>query len=171
MRPTVPALAIGLAGLVAVGNAAVNVTHGVPWRSPVITTNWATASDYARVADALGERAGSATVAGPGEIGTLAYHCECAIVDEFSDRGVFIWRVNRRIGGAGPVVRLLLDLNFVWLDRNQQPRPTDYRLLYTPGAREGRDVWQVSSSWRGVGHFALVPASARSRDHPRSNGE
>jgi hypothetical protein len=158
LRPAVPALGLGVAAVLAVGNLAVDVEQGVPWKSPVMFTNWATADDYARVARGLRDRVGTAAVESPGEIGTLAYHCECAITDEFSDRGYFVRRVNHDIATSGLARRALLRLNFVWLDRDQEPRPLSYRLVYAEGPAKGPDVWQVDSTWRGAGHFTLVPA-------------
>lgn len=159
LRAGVPATVLGLVGLLALGNGAVDVKQGVPWASPVIFGNWASASDYARVGTALGRRIGGATVASPGEIGTLAYFCDCAIVDEFSDRGRAIGLINAKIANSGIVGRTFYRLNYAFLDRNQKPRPLDYRLEYTPGPGSGPDTWQVYSAAKGVGHFTLVPAS------------
>lgn len=149
--------AAAVAGGIAIGNLAVDAGQGIPWRSPVIFGNWASAKDYARVGKALHRRIGSAVVASPGEIGTLAYFCDCAIVDDFSDRGGVMRKVNEHIDGANPVTRLLIKLDYAWSDRGQEPRHVDYALRYGPGPGSGRDVWQVWSAARGVGHFVLVP--------------
>jgi hypothetical protein len=62
---------------------------------------------------------------------------------------------------AGLVKEVLLDLNYLWLDRDADPRNSAYSLRYDVGPGSGPDVWQVSSIWRGVGHFTLerVPAA------------
>ena len=155
-RPVVPALALGLVGLLALGTLARDVKQGLPWRSPVISTNFATASYYARVGEGLRARIGSGTVRNSGEIGTVAFYCNCAIIDVFSHRSEFVPIAEDRIAKAGGLERLLLDLNYLWLDRNQKPLPIDYQLRYTPGPGSGRDVWQVWSQWDGVGHVTLT---------------
>jgi hypothetical protein len=156
LNPAPPLLLLGLVGLLALGSVGVDINRSVPWRFPVIYTNWAIPSDYARLGIALRHRIGSATVRGPGEIGTLAYFCNCAIVDEFSDRGYVVGMVNNDISHARFVGRLIDELNYAWLDRNQQPRHVDYLLHYDVGVGRGPDVWHVWSPWTGVGHFTLV---------------
>ena len=156
LRAGAPGLVLGLAGLLAVGNFAVDAGKGVPWKSPVIFGNWASAKDYARVGAELRKRVGNATVSAPGEIGTLAYFCDCALVDEFSDRGVVVADINRRISHAGLVKRAIYRLNYLWLDRSQKPRRVDYRLRYGRGPATGPDSWQVWSAAKGVGHFTLL---------------
>jgi hypothetical protein len=153
--------ALGVGAALALANLAVDAGQGIPWRSPVIFGNWASASDYARVGIALRKRVGTAAVASPGEIGTLAYFCDCAIIDRFSDRGGVMQAVNEHIAGAGTVKRLLIKLDYLWSDRSQKRRRVDYQLGYFPGPGSGRDVWQVWSAARGIGHFALAPASTR----------
>ena len=128
---------------------------GVPWRVPPVFGNWATPADYARVGRQLGERVGSATVVAPPEIGTLAYYCECAIVDAFADRGRAVPLIEARIAAAGPLVGALLELNYLRLDRSQRPRPARYRLVWEPGPATGPDQWQTWSPARGVGHLRL----------------
>lgn len=159
LRPSVAIGALGLVGLLALGNVASVLNQGVPWRSPVIFGNWASAQDYARVGTELGNRLNGATVSAPGEIGTLAYFCECAIVDEFADRGRIIAPVEKRIAESNPISGVVWRLNYAWLDRSQKPRPLDYELRYAEGPGRGKDTWQVYSASKGVGHFTLVPAN------------
>lgn len=157
LRTGPPVLALGLTGVLVLGGAAVDAAQGLPWKSPVIFGNWASSSDYARVGTELGARVGSATVASPGEIGTLAYFCQCAILDEFSDRGRAVELVQKRIATASPLMSLALRLNYHWLDRSIKPRPVDYQLIYGAGPKTGPDTWVVRSAAKGVGHFNLVP--------------
>ncbi len=149
-----------LPGAIALAQAVVVVEHDLPWRrEPVIFGNWATPADYARVGTGMGERVGAATVTSPGEIGTLAYFCECAIVDSFSDRGRVVPLVEERMAEAGPVARLALKLNYWHLDHDLQPRPADYSLVWRqPGPAPDPDSWDVSSSATGAGHLRLIPA-------------
>jgi hypothetical protein len=152
-----PLTALGVVVALLLGVVAVDVKQGVPWPSPVIFGNWASARDYARVGTALGDRVGEATVRAPGEIGTLAYFCECRIVDVFSDRGQVADLLRRRIARAGPVTEALLRVNYLWFDDTREPQPLDYRLVYGEGPGEGTDTWPVHSAAKGTGHFALRP--------------
>lgn len=156
LRTGPPVLALGLTGVLVLCGAAVDAAQGLPWKSPVIFGNWASAADYARVGRELGARLNGASVASPGEIGTLAYYCECAIIDEFSDRGHAVELVERRIATANPLMSLALRVNYHWLDTSIAPREPDYRLQYGPGPATGPDSWQVFSTAKGVGHFTLT---------------
>lgn len=147
------------AGLFAATAAALvlAVGHGVPWATTQVFGNWATAPDYARVGTEIGQRVGDAVVRNPGEIGTLAYFCDCAMVNDFTDRGVIVPLVQQRIADSGRITNLLLRANYYNLDRTRTPLPADYELRYDPGPGSGPDVWQVSAPGRGVGHLTLVP--------------
>ncbi len=149
----IPGLA--LVAFLVVGNLVADVRGGVPWRVPVIFGNWATPGDYARVGRELGQRVGPATVISPGEIGTLAYYCQCSIVDAFADRGRVVPLVEERIAAAGPVMAALLQLNYLRLDRHQAARPAEYRLIWEPGPATPPEEWQTWSPAAGVGHLRL----------------
>ncbi len=133
-----------------------DVRGGVPWRVPVIFGNWATPADYARAGRELGARVGSATVIAPPEIGTLAYFCQCAIVDAFADRGRVVPLIEERVAAAGPVVGALLEFNYRRLDRARRPRPAQYRLVWEPGPATRPEQWQIWSPATGVGHLRLI---------------
>ena len=94
----------------------------------------------------IGERVGDATVKAPPEIGTVAYACDCSVVDVFSDPGRTLPLIEKRIREAGPVMRFLLEANFARLDRTQRPRRAEYRLVWTRGsAPPGRPAWHTGS--------------------------
>ncbi|MBB4683461.1 hypothetical protein [Amycolatopsis jiangsuensis] len=152
-----PLAALGVVGVVVAGAVGVDLAQGVPWRSPVVFGNWASSTDYARVGRELGARLDGKSVAGPGEIGTLAYFCDCRILDVFSDRSQVAPLVQRRIAGASGVKSFALRLNYRWFDRTQPKRRPDYRLLYGEGPATGPDSWTVTSAAKGVGHFTLLP--------------
>jgi hypothetical protein len=141
-------------------NVVADVRDGVPWRVPVIFGNWATPADYARVGRQLGERVGSDTVIAPPEIGTLAYYCECSIVDAFADRGRVVPLIEERIAAAGPVLGPVLKLNYLLLDHDQQPRPARYRLIWEPGPATQPEQWQTWSPAAGIAHLRLVELPA-----------
>ncbi|WP_043826142.1 membrane protein [Rhodococcus opacus] len=162
-RNTTDRAAVGaLAGLLAVlGAGAVyfDVEGGLPWEAPPIFGNWASAQDYERVGRAVGTLVGDAPVRSPGEIGTLAYFCECVIVDEFSDRGLVVEdRLVPRLAEASEPARTLLRANYAFFDYRLAPVNPAFDLRYGEGRGPGGPMsWEVFSAARGVGHFTLVP--------------
>ncbi|MEN0134746.1 MAG: hypothetical protein AAGC80_06340 [Rhodococcus sp. (in: high G+C Gram-positive bacteria)] len=162
-RNTTDRAAVGaLAGLLAVlGAGAVyfDVEGGLPWEAPPIFGNWASAQDYERVGRAVGTVVGDAPVRSPGEIGTLAYFCECVIVDEFSDRGLVVEdRLVPRLAEASEPARTLLRANYAFFDYRLAPVNPAFDLRYGEGRGPGGPMsWEVFSAARGVGHFTLVP--------------
>ncbi len=157
LRTGVPTAVLVVVGLLMVGNLGVESEQGIPWRSPVVFGNWASAKDYARVGTALAAAVGTRTVNTPAEIGTIAYFCDCDIVNEFADPGVVTGLVNKRIAKAGPIGRLLLNINYYWMDRGRQPKQPVYTLDYYSGPASGPDTWQVYSTASGTGHLTLTP--------------
>ena len=59
----------------------VNARQGLPWQIPVIFGNLASRADYERAGTAVAARVGDAGVMAPQEIGTLAYYCDCEMLD------------------------------------------------------------------------------------------
>lgn len=154
----VPAKAgvLGLVGALIVAYIPAGFTgRGVPWSSPPFFGNWASARDYARVGLELKDRVGGAATGAPGEIGTLAYFCECTLVDGFSDRGLLGPQIRARMDRASAFGRWLLNLNYKHFDWSLRPIPLVYQMGYEPGP--GAAEWTVSSAAKGVGHFTLVP--------------
>lgn len=162
-RDTADRAAVGaLAGLLtALGAGAVyfDVEGGLPWEAPPIFGNWASAQDYERVGRAVGTLVGDAPVRSPGEIGTLAYFCECVIVDEFSDRGLVVEdRLVPRLAEASEPARTMLRANYAFFDYRLAPVTPAFDLRYGEGRGPGGPMsWEVFSAARGVGHFTLVP--------------
>ncbi|MFC9552398.1 hypothetical protein ACFTWF_16235 [Rhodococcus sp. NPDC056960] len=136
-----------------------DVEGGLPWDAPPIFGNWASAHDYERVGRAVGALVGDAPVRSPGEIGTLAYFCECVMVDEFSDRGLVVEdRLVPRLADANEPARTLLRGNYAFFDYRLAPVNPAFDLRYGEGhGPRGPMSWDVYSAARGVGHFTLVP--------------
>ena len=132
--------------------------RAVPWERPPMYGNWALPKEYQRIAAELSTRIGDAAVAGPGEIGALAYYCRCTILDQFSDRAALIPLIRERIHTAGPMLRRLLELNYSNLDPGPPTRPVRWALIWAPGhVPPGPDIWNVHSPALGDGHFSLHP--------------
>ena len=156
------ALAMGQALFVyvLVGQAVIVMTQGIPWRIPVIFANHASPEDYRRVGMQLAHRLDDQTVNSLVEIGSLAYYCECTLVDSFADRGRALPQIERRIDEAGPLMAPLLALNFRNLDHTQRPRPAQYDLVIEWGHASEvvtPDSWRVHSPATGPARISLVP--------------
>jgi len=155
VRRTAPLVVAALLG----GLAFVSLDgRALPWQYPVYFGAWALPDEYRTIGAAVGAEIGEGTVLAPGEIGTLAYGCDCSMVDMFSDPGITLALVEQRIDQAGPVGQFLLELNFTRLDRDQEPRELDYRLVWTqddvpPGVR----WWPTDSPATGPAVLYLEP--------------
>lgn len=155
----VPLAAAALLAGLAVASVA---GQGVPWTRPVIFGNWALPPYYLAIGEDVGDLVGDATVLAPPEIGTVAYACDCSMVDVFSDPARTLPLVQQRIDQAGPVTAFLLRANFYRLDRDQSPRPPDYRLVWQPGTVEvpaGAPSWRTYAPGYGPATVWLEPAS------------
>ena len=151
-------LGLGLALALAVLSLGDDLAQGVPWVRAPLSSNWATDAEYTRMGADLRGIVGTRTVDSPGEIGTLAYACDCSIVDAFSDRGRVLGAIAAREAAADPVTRWLLELNYTHLDRTQRPRPVDLRLGYEAKVRpSGPQQWPGNHWTSGPGRFVLIP--------------
>lgn len=130
---------------------------GWPAQEAPISSNWGVPAQYRALGLELrGLVAPTDIVELQGEIGTVAYYCECSLVDDFADLN----RVNTMIDDLRArktgVVGLLLDVNFAWREREQPLPPPAYVLGFNPisagevppvAGPETVKVWDVSSHW------------------------
>lgn len=135
-----------------------DVNHGLPWTTTPIHSNWATTAQYAAAAPGVATAtSGNRAVGSPGEIGALAFYCDCRIVDLFSDRGDAAHWIDERIHRSGPLMRWLLKLNYHNLDR----QPATHRasqLSFEPAGSQGPDRWPISSPVHGPHTLVLRTA-------------
>jgi hypothetical protein len=111
-----------------------------PWTVMPISTNWASAAEYA----ALAARAPrGTTVEAFGEVGTVAYFCDCTVVDRLSDRAQVADFLRAKRAVASPVVRTLLDWNYYRFKAGPPIRPV-YKFTF---AEDPTGV-PATSSWR-----------------------
>ena len=139
-RRGVPAACALVAAVAVLGaSAALDAAHGIPRSGmmPITSYNWATPAAYRSLAARLPAHA---TVTAPAEVGTLAYYCDCRVIDRFADRGRLGPALRLRLAEAGPVLRTLLRWNYA---RFHPPPPAraDYRLL--PGRSHAGDPGAV----------------------------
>lgn len=149
-------IGLGAAGALAAVSVIDDVGPGVPWVRAPISTNWATAAQYHRIAVDLRRIVGAATVEGPGEIGTLAYYCECSILDPFSDRGLIIETIEDASRDSP-----LLQLDYQHLDHAQQPRAAAAHLRFQRKQLPSGPLQWPADNWSaGRSRFILEPPSA-----------
>jgi hypothetical protein len=135
-----------------------DVLHGSPWHRSAINSNWASTGEYAQIGRELLPLVGTSGVESPGEIGTLAYYCRCAIVDAFSDRGRMIDLIEARAARSGPMARALIALNYLHLDRGDPPRPAAFRLEFRRHQpSDATHSWQARHWAEGPGRMLLRP--------------
>jgi hypothetical protein len=141
-------------------------TGGVPRQSAQIMTNWATPKQYALVGTQLRNLVGNVSVESAGEIGAVAYFCDCDVTDIFADPGAVDAVVNDSIRRHPGLKRTLLEWNFHFRNRNVPPVVPDLLLEMgdspAPGALAD---WPVSSPWIGPHVLSLVHNTRREVVH------
>lgn len=163
----------------AVGAALIVITaipwwHGMTTQTPVrempMRANWALPGQYEEIGRELGALVGDTPVRTAGEVGALAYFCECTIVDRFSDRA----RIAESIEEAREK-SWFYELNYLHLDTDELERiEPGYRLKWQSGPDStGRD-WGtngIDGTNREHGHYELQktqpPQEARP-DHDKA---
>lgn len=120
--------AIGVV-VMAAASVAVYLLPGLPRDFAPITTNHATSEQYRAIGAELGRIANGRVVHSAGDIGALAYSCDCTIVDLFSDRSAVGPEINESKNRSGPLTRALIDANFRFLDQSVPPATPDLLLV------------------------------------------
>ena len=113
----------------------VDAGRALPWRVVPVQTNWATSAAYDDMGRGLREVLGGERVLTFGEIGHLAYVCDC-VVDGFADPALVQDGVRRAVREAGPLLRPVLELNYRHRDAAQRPVPLVGRLEVLPVSEE-----------------------------------
>lgn len=122
-----------------------------------ITTNHATADEYRSIGRQISDVSHQAPVLTGGEIGALAYYCECPVVDTFSDRGALAADLLAKREERG-IAGWLWKMNFSNL-AVEPPIKMNYRLVrvetdeVVPGSVWH---WPVTSPWTGSNVLHLV---------------
>lgn len=131
-------------------------------REMPIHTNWATQEQYKKIGLSLKKSAAGNVIAAPGEIGTLAFYCDCYLLDPFSDRTwmkdiVYITTADQNFLSA------LFRMNFLFFASNQEfPRPS-YILRYSSRtalrtSEKTINEWNTNTTWRTDGLIILENA-------------
>ncbi|NUP46895.1 MAG: hypothetical protein HOW97_06205, partial [Catenulispora sp.] len=131
-------------------------TLGTAWEVMPITTNWGLPGQYRAIGTAVGRTVGAAGVATPGEVGTIAYYCDCQISDSFSDRALVMPMIERARFGDG-LGAWLWQLNYARAPHHLEPLPIVYQMSTSPTAAGHMAAWPVSSPWNpGVVSFITM---------------
>ncbi len=156
--------------------AAVGVASTALWawsamadRVVPLTTNHATPDQYETVGSQLVSYSNGRPVRTANEIGAIAFYCECAVVDRFSDRAALAPDLKAKMSEDG-VSGWLWRTNFSFLDTEalaeRGPIPLAYRLermTSGEGVPEAVVRWPITSPWTGVGELYLVPEISPAR--------
>ncbi|OAP24642.1 hypothetical protein A4R44_04611 [Amycolatopsis sp. M39] len=133
---------------------------GLPRDFAPFTSNYTTSAQYAEIGREVGRLAAGRTVASAEEIGVLAYTCDCAIIDVFSDRGRMPGAIAELEARAGRLSRGLLRVNFAFFDYTVRPRKVDLALrrVWGPPPPDYLAHWTISAPLYGRAELYLVNA-------------
>ena len=127
-------------------------------REMPIHSNWGTQAQYREIGLWLNERHGTDTIRlVAGEIGTLAYYCDCRLLDRFSDRRWLQEQIDERISHPG-IVSTLWRINFAFYSPPEFS--ADDYVLRAYFAEPGRNAgilkeWRTSTRWIKDGYLLL----------------
>ena len=144
--PRRPPLAAGLAAAFTAPVLVFLAALGTSWQVMPITTNWGLPSQYRAIGAAVGHTVGGAGVATPGEVGTIAYYCDCQISDSFSDRALVLPMIEQARFGDGLAARLWR-LNYARAPHHLDPVPTVYQMSTSATPVGHAAAWPVFSPW------------------------
>lgn len=135
-----------VAALVA-GCLAYAVSHDYAEQSSPFHANYATAQQYAVLADRVPAR--SVLQTSHGEVGALAYFCDCTVLDPLSDRGRLSPLIAEQLSGPGIRGALLRGLYAGW--EPSEPVPARWQTVVSD---HGTRVWSGFGGW---GWLDIVP--------------
>ncbi|MEC3975670.1 hypothetical protein [Amycolatopsis sp. H20-H5] len=145
--------AVTLAGGLLAASVAVYAFPGLPRQFAPISSNHASSHVYREIGTQLAAMTRGHTVESVGEVGALAYSCDCNLVDQA------IADTKNRSGELG---RALLEANFRYFDHSVEPATPDLVLATTRTTPPVSALasWTISSPWTGTQQPYLVPANA-----------
>jgi len=138
-------------------SAMVSFAPDVPRDFVPITTNHATSAQYEYIGGQLAILTKGRPVRSAGEVGALAYYCDCDLLDIFSDRGLVNPAITESKRRSGALDRALTETNFRFLDRTVLPTRADFVLQETTESVPPNAIasWDISSPWTGQEHLFL----------------
>ncbi|MEQ0563935.1 hypothetical protein ABJI51_33055 [Amycolatopsis sp. NEAU-NG30] len=131
---------------------------GLPREFAPLTSNYASTAKYTEIGRDLRALAGSKVIGSAGEIGVLAYTCECAIVDVFADRGLLPAAIEAR-GAGNRWLRAALRVDYAFFDFDVHPRRPDLVLRRLPSPPpDALAHWTLDAPTLGKQELYLVPS-------------
>ncbi|WP_459644764.1 hypothetical protein [Kineococcus sp. NUM-3379] len=132
---------------------AVDVSGPLPWRVMPVQTNFATSRAYEAMGEDLRAELDGGRVVTFGEIGHLAYVCDC-VVDGFADPARVVPGIEKALEESTGVGRALLELNYRHRDLDAQPVPVVGHLAVVRPSQgpPGAPAWHMDLLpwWRDV---------------------
>jgi hypothetical protein len=124
--------------------------HGFSLKEMPIHTNWATHEQYREVGLWLKKHNSGEPVRVGREIGTLAFYCDCALLNHFSDRRWLKNYINQR-STDGSIRAALLKINFIFC-KDDSDFPPISSVLVEHANRDMLDnpqfiKWETSTKW------------------------
>ncbi|MEU0789616.1 hypothetical protein ABZ342_06090 [Amycolatopsis sp. NPDC005961] len=131
---------------------------GLPREFAPLTSNYASTAKYVEIGRDLRGLAAGRVIGSAGEIGVLAYTCECAIVDVFADRGLLPAAIDAR-GAGDRWVRAALRVDYAFFDFDVRPRRPDLVLRRLPSPPpDALAHWTLDAPTLGRQELYLVPS-------------
>ncbi|MGW5724266.1 hypothetical protein ACWEVP_49455 [Amycolatopsis sp. NPDC003865] len=150
-------VATGAVLAVVAASVAAYAIPGLPREFAPLTSNYASTARYEEIGRDLRALAGGRVIGSAGEIGVLAYTCECAIVDVFADRGLLPAAIEAR-GASSRWVRAALRVDYAFFDFDVRPRRPVLVLRRLPGPPpDALAHWTIDAPTLGKQELYLVP--------------
>ncbi|WP_370970580.1 hypothetical protein [Amycolatopsis sp. cg9] len=151
-------VATGAVLAVVVASAVAYAAPGLPREFAPLTSNYASTAKYTEIGRDLRALAGGRVIGSAGEIGVLAYTCECAIVDVFADRGLLPAAIEAR-GAGNRWLRAALRVDYAFFDFDVRPRRPDLVLRRLPAPPpDALAHWTLDAPTLGPQELYLVPS-------------
>ncbi len=153
--------------------------QGLPFREPLIHSNWGTAGEYKTIGLWLRDNIPpDATILLTGEIGTLAFYSERQFIDPLSDFTIASTLIVQRERTSAWPVRAFLRVDTLWR-RDPPPLPAPmYLLRHSPNSRDdGQNLyageqliraWDTATTLKPSGRVYLVLLRSSAAVEPAS---
>lgn len=124
-----------------------------------IHSNWATHEQYKAVGLWLKDQPIEQSILLNGEVGTLAFYCDCYLLDMFGDRRSFKENVTNKLADKS-IKSWLYHFNFLFLADTPAFPPYAYRLTGNTSRETTNNhlsQWKTTSKWIPEGSLVLDP--------------
>ena len=127
-------------------------------REVPIHTNWADHERYKEVGLWLKDNSSGQGIELKGEIGTMAYYCDCFLLDAFSDRRWLGHYVSEHATGSGPA-SMLFRVNFLFYTEETRLPSVAYQLVGSTSRSNSSSghikQWETMTKWVPYGSIVF----------------